>query len=144
MKTQTKKHTTKDKTKGGSLDERYKENLTVYEYWVKNPSMSMISVCDKFKISDSKLRAWMKTHDKTRPDEEFIRMREERYQWIIKAYNKGLEEDLSAREVANWAEKESGRSIQRGEVQHYAAKFDLPLLREHNDGITIGLHSKYA
>lgn len=118
--------------------------LSVYEDWKKNPSLNMVSICNKHNITEDSLRAWLNRRGLKRPDGVDKTIVSERYHWIIKGYNRGLELGLTAKEVAIWAAKNSKTNIQRGDIQHYAAKFDLPLLSETDNGSFIGKHSKYA
>lgn len=121
----------------------YARNLSAYNYWLENKHLSLVAVCDKYDMTESCLRCWMLTYNRERPDDRKEK-RIARAEWIRKGYNKGLEEDLTARESSNWASEQSGFHIQRGDVQSYGAKFDLPQLRETDNGINIGKHSKYA
>jgi hypothetical protein len=119
----------------------YAENFAAYSYWLENKHLSMIAVCDKFNISDSKLRCWMRTYKFKRPDGRDT-ARKLRAEWIMSGYNQGLLEDWTAGKASKWASEQSGFEITRGEIQHYAARFDLPLLPEDNMAL-FGKYSKY-
>ena len=116
----------------------------VYEDWKKNKSLNMVSICDKHKITEDSLRAWLYRRGLKRPDGIDKSVPSERYDWIAKGYARGLELGLTARQASVWASEKSKTHIQRGDIQHYAAKFDLPLLTETDNGSFIGRNSKYA
>lgn len=118
--------------------------LSVYEDWKNNTTLNMVSICNKHNITEDALRSWLHHRGLKRPDGVDKSVVSERYHWIVKAYNRGLELGLTAKEVAIWAAKKSNSNIQRGDIQHYAAKFDLPLLTETDNGSFIGKYSKYG
>jgi len=114
-----------------SLQKKYKVNEDAYNDWVKRPELSITQICDKHSMTPQKLRAWIKTHNKKRPDENRVGdKRKQRQAWIAKAYERGLRKDLSANEVANWARKQCEFCIERVDIQYYANKFNLPSLKE--------------
>lgn len=90
----------------------------------------MITVCDKYSITEERLRAWLRVNNLKRPDGVDRTKRSERTEWVIKGYNMGLEKDWDANQAARWATEKSGKEISRGEIQSYASRFSLPLLRE--------------
>ena len=123
---------------------RSEKLLEVFEDWKLNPSLNMVSICNKHGITDDSLRAWLYRRGLKRPDGVDKTVVSERYHWIVAGYNRGLELNLTAKQAALWAAEKSKTNVQRGDIQHYAAKFDLPLLTETDNGSFIGKYSKYG
>jgi transposase-like protein len=117
--------------------------VSVYNDWVANPTLNLVEICNKHTITEETIRAWLRRHNKKRPDGVDRSVPSERHGWIIEGYNRGLELGLTARQASVWASEKSGTHIQRGDIQHYAAKFDLPLLAETDNGAFLGRYSKY-
>lgn len=120
----------KKRVKTEGRKERHQLLQSVFDFWTKNKSMNMITVCDKYNISEERLRAWLRTNNLKRPDGVDKTKRSERTEWVIKGYNMGLEKDWDANQSARWASEQSKKDISRGEIQSYASRFSLPLLRE--------------
>ena len=117
---------------------------SVYDDWVRNPKLNLVSICDKHSCTEESIRGWLRRRGLKRPDGIDRSAPSERYYWIMEGYNRGLLLELTAKQAADWAAEKSKTNVQRGDIQHYAAKFDLPLLRETDNGSFIGKYSKYG
>jgi len=147
MKTRpTQRNTTKDKswTRHLTLEEKFQLNQNAYDYWCQHPHLNLAQVVQIHNMTEQKLRCWMRAYKKPRPFDDIYGRKKDRHGWIVKAYNKGLEEDLTATTVAKWASEQSGCFMRRGDIQYYAYKFNLPQLREDNNGTHLAKTSKYA
>ena len=116
-----------------SLKDKYKVNDNAYNDWLANPYLSITEICKRHEMSANKLRAWIKTYNKPRPDAERLKTkREERQYWIMKAYERGLRYDLHAQKMASWANEKCNNKylIERIDIQNYARKHNLPYLKE--------------
>jgi hypothetical protein len=116
--------------KTASKEERRKYLKSVFDFWTKNKTLNMQTVCNKYLITEERLRAWLRVNNLKRPDGVDRTKRSERTEWVIKGYNTGLDKDWDANQAARWATEQSGKEISRGEIQSYASRFSLPLLRE--------------
>ena len=127
-----------------SLEKKFQANQDAYDYWCKNPHLNCTQVTEHFRMSEQKLRCWMRKYNKERPMKDVYGPKNTRHTWIVKAYNRGLMEDLTATAVSKWASDQSACFIRRGDIQYYAYKFNLPTLREEGDGKFLAQTSKYA
>lgn len=113
-----------------TLKEKHKANEDAYNYWLSNPTLSLTEVSNKHDMSCQKLRAWIKKHNKKRPDSDRIISTYAKKEVIVKAYNKALSENLTAQQASKIATDEHGKYVRKDEIQYYAVKHDLPLLPE--------------
>lgn len=123
---------------------RRKLMRAIYEDWKKFPHMTLVGISEKHSVTEGAMRCFLRKNNLRFPDGIDRSSPSPRYGWIMEGYNRGLELGLTARQASVWASEKSGTHIQRGDIQHYAAKFDLPLLTETDNGSFIGKYSKYG
>ena len=105
--------------------------LAAHAYWIKNPSETLTEVAAKFGILPEGLRAYLKREKLQHPDGKgFGQKKSDRQLWIEKAYKLGAKKGWTARDAALWVEEQAGCTCQRGDIQYYAMKHDLPYLLE--------------
>ena len=127
-----------------SLEKRRQLVKDAYQHLVDNKGSSLVYTAERYNITESALRAYMRSRGLKNPNGRDFSVNSERQEWIIKAYAEGLELDLTATEVALKYAPLAGCNIGRYDIQHYANKFDLPLLRETDNGPNPIKTSKYG
>lgn len=127
-----------------SLDERRKMVKDAYQYLLDHKESSLVYAAEKHKVSEASLRGYMRTNKLKNPNGRDYSLNTERQDWIIKAYAEGLELDLTATEIALKYAEIAKCTISRYDIQHYANKFDLPPLRETDNGPNPIKNSKYG
>jgi hypothetical protein len=110
--------------------------LAAYAYWVKNPSATLTEVAEKHSILPEGLRAYIRRENLESPDGKSAgqsQKKSERQLWIAKAYKLAVKKNWTARDASIWVEEQAKCTCQRGDIQYYAMKNDLPYLPEAAD-----------
>jgi hypothetical protein len=126
------------------LEQRRQLVKDAYQHLVDNKGSSLVYAAEKHHITESALRAYMRSRKLKNPNGRDYSSNTERQDWIVKAYAEGLELDLTATEVSLKYAELAKCNISRYDIQHYANKFDLPLLRETDNGPNPIKTSKYG
>lgn len=127
-----------------SLDERRQMVKDAYDYLSNHKESSLVYAAEKHNVTEAALRAYMRSRGLRNPNGRDMSMNTERQDWIIKGYAEGLELDLTATEISLKYAVLAKCNISRYDIQHYANKFDLPPLRETNNGPNPIKTSKYG
>lgn len=101
-----------------------------YDDWKARPYEMIVNLCAKHKLSPESLRDFMRWRKLPRPDGKDYTKKSDRQIWIEKGYRTAVKKKWTAGAAATWVEKESGFNINRGDIQYWAMKNDLPYLPE--------------
>ena len=113
------------------VDPKFKRTEDAYRLWLKNPALSFTAVCIKNRMHDSTLRKFINKYKLPRMDKKKIEGgKSDRQKWIAECYQHAVKNNLSGAQAATWGCNESGFTIDRGDIQYYAMKNDLPYLPE--------------
>ena len=129
--------------KSESIAEKHRRYEVAIKFWNENKHLTRVEIAEKFGFTPSAMRSFMRKHNIDKPNGFTISNQDGRKAVVRDAYNMGLDNDMTATEVASWASKKHGVRIGRSEIQFYATKFDLPYLREDKN-FEIGKLCKYA
>lgn len=101
-----------------------------YDDWKARPYEVIVNICSKHKLSPESIRDFMRHRGLPRPDGKDYTKKSERQLWIEKGYKTAVKKKWTAGAAATWVEKESGYNINRGDIQYWAMKNDMPYLPE--------------
>jgi hypothetical protein len=104
-----------------------------YQYWMANSYQTLTEVACKMGVSGCGIRSFIRKYKLARPDGKETTAnghKTNRQKAIGQAYKMAVKKGWNARDAAMWVQEQTKQTCQRGDIQYWAMKNNLPYLPE--------------